>query len=70
MDALGKEQHSHVVGDARYSPPTEAHLSPTYSCLFLDTFYEQFLADLYQGNPSLEGAPFDTQLACVLQTNN
>lgn len=70
MDAPWKEQHSHVVGDASYSPPTEAHLSPTYSCLFLDTFYEQFLAELYQGNPSLISAPFDTQLACVLQTNN
>jgi len=44
--------------------------APSYSCLFLDTFYERFLAQLYHTEPALRTAPFNAQLSRLLTTNN
>ena len=68
MDAHTRELHRRENTLADNAVITDA--APPHSCLFLDTFYDRFLAQLYHTEPALRTAPFAAQLARLLATNN
>jgi len=70
MDVPLKDQYTKGGEESRCSSPLSTARGPSYSCLFLDTFYDRFLSDLYQAHPHLHSAPFETQLLEVIRTNN